>query len=117
MSESVMLCGKTHLQNELNDSDMDAVQKLMQLSDEENSNNNSNFSCKNKFIDYSVNQRLKVVNFKTWEKIEEIFGKEEEQGLVYRPKKKRRYRSLANIYMTTNPIISFRYDHERSMKV
>lgn len=77
------------------DTDMTAVQQLMQLSDEDDSNNKKK-ERNNKEIEGEVDQRRSEI---TTAKIEEIFGKEE----AYRPKK-RRYRSLVSIYMATKPM-------------
>ncbi|XP_021830768.1 uncharacterized protein LOC110770852 isoform X2 [Prunus avium] len=85
-------------------SDLAAAQQLMQLSDEDNKNNSSSSSSsrinKNtKHEGEEVDQRP-LINVITWAKIEEIFGKEED---VDQPKK-RRYRSLASIYLTSKPV-------------
>ena len=77
------------------DTDMTAVQQLMQLSDEDDSNKKKK-ERNNKEIEGEVDQRRSEI---TTAKIEEIFGKEE----AYRPKK-RRYRSLVSIYMATKPM-------------
>ncbi|KAL6276831.1 hypothetical protein ACE6H2_020432 [Prunus campanulata] len=89
----------------MTESDLAAAQQLMQLSDEDNNNNSgsrssSSRSNKNtKQEGEEVDQRP-LINVITWAKIEEIFGKEED---VDRPKK-RRYRSLASIYLTSKPV-------------
>ncbi|EXB36919.1 hypothetical protein L484_002390 [Morus notabilis] len=92
--------------------DMAAAQQLMQLSDEENHSNKENIIDDHDH-DEEVDQRLmKIINNRiprlrsTLEKIEEIFGKEEEEEkdeeiCGIRPPKKRKYRSLASIYRET----------------
>uniref|UniRef100_A0A2N9HRI0 Uncharacterized protein n=1 Tax=Fagus sylvatica TaxID=28930 RepID=A0A2N9HRI0_FAGSY len=95
MAESPSSTYKTIPQKVLMDTDMTAVQQLMQLSDEDNNNNNKK-ERNNKEIEVEVDQRRSEI---TTAKIEEIFGKEE----AYRPKK-RRYRSLVSIYMATKPM-------------
>lgn len=84
-------------------SDLAAAQQLMQLSDEDNKNNSSSSSSRSnkntKHEGEEVDQRP-LINVITWAKIEEIFGKEED---VDQPKK-RRYRSLASIYLTSKPV-------------
>jgi hypothetical protein len=95
MAESPSSTCKTIPQKVLMDTDMTAVQQLMQLSDEDNNNNNKK-ERNNKEIEGEVDQRRSEI---TTAKIEEIFGKEE----AYRPKK-RRYRSLVSIYMATKPM-------------
>ncbi|KAH0969689.1 hypothetical protein GBA52_028481 [Prunus armeniaca] len=90
----------------MTESELAAAQQLMQLSDEDNNNNSSsssnNSSRSNKNTNHEgeeVDQRP-LINVIIWAKIEEIFGKEED---VDRPKK-RRYRSLASIYLTSKPV-------------
>ncbi|CAB4283446.1 unnamed protein product [Prunus armeniaca] len=88
----------------MTESELAAAQQLMQLSDEDNNNNSSSSSSsrsnKNtKHEGEEVDQRP-LINVIIWAKIEEIFGKEED---VDRPKK-RRYRSLASIYLTSKPV-------------
>lgn len=87
---------------DLTDSDMAAAQQLMQLSDEENNNSNSNNSKVDMAADDEevVDQRLmmKKNNNVNVNIMEQIFGKEED---VFCRAKKRRYRSLADIYMKT----------------
>ncbi|KAL4644089.1 hypothetical protein ACB092_02G138500 [Castanea dentata] len=101
MAESSSSARKTNPQKVLLDRDMTAVQRLMQLSDEDNNNNNNNNNKDNKKRNKpekegEVDQRLSE---KASAKIEEIFGKEE----AYRPQKQR-YRSLVSIYMATKPM-------------
>lgn len=110
MAGSVSLC-KTDIKNEMNDSDLVAVEQLMQLSDEDSQQNNNNINKENKPIvnfDEEVNQLMKSKkkkNVLTSLKIEEIFGKEEDdQDEIISKPKKRKYRSLAEIYRTTVPI-------------
>lgn len=86
---------------DLNYSDMAAAQQLMQLSDEENSNSNSNNSKVDMTDDEEVfDQRLLMMMKKNNNVhvniMEEIFGKDD---VVFCRAKKRRYRSLADIYM------------------
>ncbi|XP_024183475.1 uncharacterized protein LOC112188566 [Rosa chinensis] len=95
----------------LTESDLAAAQQLMQLSDEDNNNSSSSCGSKKrrsyKGEEYETDEEgveyqspLSVI---TCAKIEEIFGKEDEQD--YQPKKKTKsYRSLADIYLTTKPI-------------
>jgi hypothetical protein len=76
----------------------------MQLSDD--SGGNSAKRNRSKAGEYETDEEgveyqspLSVI---TCAKIEEIFGKDDEQE--YRQKKRRRYRSLADVYLTTKPI-------------
>lgn len=103
-----------------------AAQQLMQLSNEDDSssnvvtaeNKNKNKSKKMK-KDHSggggggeeeVDQKRCQIETSIWLKIEEIFGKDDEEGcdFVCRPKK-RRFRSIQSIYMTTKPIVNGRF--------
>ncbi|KAF3440508.1 hypothetical protein FNV43_RR18792 [Rhamnella rubrinervis] len=84
------------------DSDMAAAQQLMQLSDEENSNSKVDMAADDEEV---VDQRLLMMMMKKKNNnnvnvniMEEIFGKEDH---VFCRAKKRRYRSLADIYMET----------------
>ncbi|KAJ0096410.1 hypothetical protein Patl1_27678 [Pistacia atlantica] len=102
MAESECLC-RPPQKKLLSDSDMAAAaEQLMQLSDEDCNNceykSNDKETKKKKLGDGEYMRRQNEI---TWAKIEEIFGKEEEE--IYRPKKKR-YRSLVGIYMTTKPM-------------
>ncbi|XP_048335494.2 uncharacterized protein LOC125423859 [Ziziphus jujuba] len=124
---------KTHLhlqkkkkkQKDFTDSDMEAAaQQLIQLSDEDNNNNNNNSNSgrnynkvdDNGYGDEEVDQRVAKENgnyvINSGEEnsssnnniMEEIFGKEE--VLVFpAANRKRRYRSLADIYMETKPVV------------
>ncbi|KAI5323728.1 PREDICTED: CICLE_v10027329mg [Prunus dulcis] len=88
----------------MTESELAAAQQLMQLSDEDNNNNSSSSSSsssnKNTKHEGEEVDQSPLINVITWAKIEEIFGKEED---VDRPKK-RRYRSLASIYLTSKPV-------------
>ncbi|CAL9000770.1 unnamed protein product [Prunus brigantina] len=84
----------------MTESELAAAQQLMQLSDEDNNNNSSSSSNKNTTHEGEEVDQRPLINVITWAKIEEIFGKEED---VDRPKK-RRYRSLASIYLTSKPV-------------
>ncbi|KDP35301.1 hypothetical protein JCGZ_09460 [Jatropha curcas] len=96
------------------DMEMVAAQQLMQLSDEDNSNSNSINEKKSKNMkksgfDGDIEEefdRFISQDEITSKKIEEIFGKEEEEKIsiiLGRPRKKR-YRSLESIYKTTKQI-------------
>lgn len=97
---------------DLTDSDMAAAEKqLMQLSDEENNNSNNNYNVDMADEDEEeevTDQRLTKKNNTTIDVnvnvMEEIFGKEVDHGVICRAKK-RRYRSLADIYMETKKMI------------
>lgn len=91
--------------NGLTETDMAAAHQLMELSDEDNNISISSSKRKTSTGEEEVNQRVisdTTTTTTTLAKIEEIFGKDE----VYRPKKRRKYRSLVNIYMTTTPIVA-----------
>lgn len=78
----------------MNECDVDAAQKLMELSDEEKSKRNNK-----RFRRWSeVEEKHDIV----MAKIQEIFGKDVEVFPIV--KKQRRYRSLVNIYMSTTPV-------------
>ncbi|CAN6567649.1 hypothetical protein C1H46_035299 [Malus baccata] len=68
----------------------------MQLSDEDNSNSRSSGHNKNKKFQQDGDEVVNQIEVITWQKIEEIFGKED----IDRPKKWT-YWSLADIYLTT----------------
>ncbi|KAJ4832822.1 hypothetical protein Tsubulata_029182 [Turnera subulata] len=95
----------------ITDLDMAAAQQLLQLSDEDNSPTNS---CTERKKEKSKNKKRKFVEYRdcdhgsrssssshqveiTSKVIEEIFGKEEVEEEVLRPRK-RKYRSLLSIY-------------------
>ncbi|KAL5053310.1 hypothetical protein RYX36_033992 [Vicia faba] len=92
----------------INECDVDAAQKLMELSDEEKSNrsntirgsNNSNkrFRRSSEVEENNIDEKHDIV----MAKIQEIFGKDVEVFPMV--KKQRRYRSLVNIYMSTTPV-------------
>ncbi|XP_058735553.1 uncharacterized protein LOC131607587 [Vicia villosa] len=87
----------------INECDVDAAQKLMELSDEEKSNRNntvrdSSSSSRSKRFRRSSDEKHDIV----MAKIQEIFGKDVEVFPMV--KKQRRYRSLVNIYMSTTPV-------------
>ncbi|KAK2656081.1 hypothetical protein Ddye_009133 [Dipteronia dyeriana] len=98
----------------VSDSDMAMVtQQLIQRSDEginRSSNGKNNISSDDDHDHQAeIDQRSRDEIIRK-EKIEEIFGKEEE---ACRPKK-RRYRSLVSIYRETKPIFREIYDyHEK----
>ncbi|RXI09479.1 hypothetical protein DVH24_034096 [Malus domestica] len=85
-----------HPEKALTKSDLAAVQQLMQLSDEDNTNSRSSGHNKNKKFQQDGDEVVNQIEVITWQKIEEIFGKED----IDRPKKWT-YRSLADIYLTT----------------
>ncbi|KAK7350858.1 hypothetical protein VNO77_09867 [Canavalia gladiata] len=74
--------------------EMEAGQRLVQLSEEDNSSDKRSRNCDEEEVDQRLSDRI-IAN-----KIREIFGDDE----VFQPKKQRRYRSLVNIYMATAPI-------------
>ncbi|KAJ4715469.1 hypothetical protein OWV82_013828 [Melia azedarach] len=84
---------------------VEAAQQLMQLSDEDN--NSSDVKKERKSLDGEEEGCVESKDEITWaKKIEEIFGKEEEEVEVeeiHRPKK-RRYRTLISLYRTTKPM-------------
>ncbi|RDX73110.1 hypothetical protein CR513_47324, partial [Mucuna pruriens] len=82
---------------QITESDMEAAQQLIQLSEDSSSDNIA--GKRNRSGDeQEVHQRLTDITIAN--KIREIFGEDE----ISRPKKQRRYRSLTNIYMATTPI-------------
>uniref|UniRef100_A0A2C9URB8 Uncharacterized protein n=1 Tax=Manihot esculenta TaxID=3983 RepID=A0A2C9URB8_MANES len=89
----------------LTDSEMVAARQLMQLSDEDNSNS-INRKNKKKF-DYDEDDDEEYDRSSqdeiTSKKIEEIFGKEED-FIVERQARKKRFRSLQSIYKVTKPM-------------
>lgn len=112
MEESVHRKPHHHLHKnyDLTYSDVEAAaaaQQLMQLSDEENTNANTNSARNYNAYNDEVDQRLPLKdhnnNNNNNKIMEEIFGKEE--VLVFPAAKKRRYRSLADIYMHTKILI------------
>lgn len=84
---------------EMTESDMEAAQYLIELSEDSSSDNISGKRSRNCDEEQEVHQRVSEVRIAN--KIREIFG---EEGVVSQPKKKRRYRSLMSIYMATAPI-------------
>ena len=84
------------------DPEMAAAEQLMQLSGDEEDND---CKSKNKRNPDGEEKELEQNQSEiTSAKIEEIFGKdEEEEEKQWRPRK-RRYRSLVHIYMTTKPV-------------
>lgn len=87
------------------DSDMEAAaQQLLQLSDEDNSSNgiNKKKKLKSKMRLFEERRRRRSQDEVTSAKIEEIFGKDDEE--ILRPIKKQRYRFLESIYKETKPI-------------
>lgn len=96
----------------LTESELNAAQQLMQLSDNSSSSCGSSkkrrSSCKGE--EYYETDEEGVVEYQsplsviTCAKIEEIFGKEDEQDFRPIKKKTTRYRSLADIYLMTKPI-------------
>lgn len=95
MAESPSSTRKSNPQKVMTVMDMRVVQQLMQLSDEDNKNNNRK-NDKDEVVDQPRSDRSTTM---AKAKIEEIFGKED----AYRPKK-RRYRSLVSIYTATKPM-------------
>ncbi|KAL6227960.1 hypothetical protein ACLB2K_001914 [Fragaria x ananassa] len=95
----------------LTESEFNAAQQLMQLSD----NSSSSCGSKKRRSSCKVEEHYEtdeegVVEYQsplsviTCAKIEEIFGKEDEQDFRPIKKKTTRYRSLADIYLMTKPI-------------
>ncbi|KAK7358876.1 hypothetical protein VNO77_00816 [Canavalia gladiata] len=82
----------------MTESDMDAAQNLMQLSDEEKNNNITRSKRRRSNDEQEVDKSL---NDSIMAKIQEIFGKDIE---VFPARKHKRYRSLVNIYMATRPV-------------
>lgn len=83
----------------INECDVDAAQKLMELSDEEKSNRNN--TVRDNSSSSSSSKRFRRSS-EVMAKIQEIFGKDAEAFPMV--KKQRRYRSLVNIYMSTTPV-------------
>ena len=96
MAEFLSTTSKTNSQKGLNELDMAAAQQLMQLSDEDSNNDEKRCSKRDSDDDQSQSEITSAL-------IEAIFGKEDKEKEVYRPKK-RRYRSLVSIYTTTKPV-------------
>lgn len=85
------------------ESDLAAAEQLMQLSDDSGGNKKRNRSKAGEYeTDEEGVEYQSPLSVITCAKIEEIFGKEDEQE--YRQKKLRRYRSLADVYLTTKPV-------------
>ncbi|QCD84786.1 hypothetical protein DEO72_LG2g5144 [Vigna unguiculata] len=78
----------------ITESEVDAEQKLMQLSDEEERNSIRGSKRSRSKSDESLSDIIMA-------KIQEIFGNDIE---VFPTKKQRRYRSLVSIYMVTRPV-------------
>lgn len=87
MAESSLSLSKTGKQRGLTDSDLEAAQQLIQLSEEDEDNN--------KKTDEDVDQTHSEITSKI-----NIVGKEED---ILRPRK-RKFRSISNIYSRTRPI-------------
>ncbi|KAK9272692.1 hypothetical protein L1049_003069 [Liquidambar formosana] len=104
MAESSLVLRRSKSKKILTDLDIVAAQQLMQLSGDDDSANGSGNKSKN--VDEEIDQNHSEI---TSAKIREIFGQEEE---VLRPRK-RRYRSLVHIYMTTKPVINGRHGKKR----
>lgn len=92
---------------ESNDDVLVAARSLMQLSDDDNNNNNNN---NDKNDDDGVVGRWKRVSFSSEEEVDQRIESNETIGddinEIDCPKKKKKYRSLAIIYMETKPIIT-----------
>lgn len=88
---------KTQMNDELiTELEMEAVQQLIQLSDEDSNSDNNVCTCKRnrrRWEDEEVNPRLND-DITLEKKIQEVF----------RSKKQKRYRSLVNIYTETRPV-------------
>ncbi|KAK9904507.1 hypothetical protein M0R45_005512 [Rubus argutus] len=85
------------------ESDLAAAEQLMQLSDDSGGNKKRNRSKAGEYeTDEEGVEYQSPLSVITCAKIEEIFGKDDE--LEYLQKKRRRYRSLADVYLTTKPI-------------
>ncbi|CAJ1937917.1 unnamed protein product [Sphenostylis stenocarpa] len=78
----------------ISESELNTAQNLMQLSDEDESNDIRGSKRRRNKSDESVNDIIMA-------KIQEIFGNDIE---VFPTKKQRRYRSLVSIYMVTRPV-------------
>ncbi|WVZ25125.1 hypothetical protein V8G54_003669 [Vigna mungo] len=85
---------KDHNMMMMTESEVDAEQKLMQLSGEEKSNSVRGSKRSRSKGDESLSDIIMA-------KIQEIFGNDIE---VFPTKKQRRYRSLVSIYMVTRPV-------------
>ncbi|XP_020215702.1 uncharacterized protein LOC109799539 [Cajanus cajan] len=77
--------------------DVDAAQKLMQLSEEEESNSIARSKRRRNKNEEKAEELSDII----MAKIQEIFGNDIE---VFPTKKQRRYRSLVSIYMVTRPV-------------
>lgn len=87
--------------NEMTESDMEAAQQLIQLSDEDNNSSSSNNinrkrnrTCDDD--DNEVDQGIVSAVTTSSNKVQQVFGGKK--------KRRSRYRSLLNIYMATTPI-------------
>ncbi|XP_034691900.1 uncharacterized protein LOC117919000 [Vitis riparia] len=101
LSSSCFSSQRSETQKGFTDPEMAAAQQLMQLSGDDEDND-----CKNKGNPDGEEEELEQNQSEiTSAKIEEIFGREEEEEeeKQLRPRK-RRYRSLVHIYMTTEPV-------------
>lgn len=87
----------------MTESEVDAEQKLMQLSGEEESNSIRGSKRSRSKGDESLSDIIMA-------KIQEIFGNDIE---VFPTKKQRRYRSLVSIYMVTRPVNVNAANHTR----
>ncbi|KAE9587327.1 hypothetical protein Lal_00004501 [Lupinus albus] len=96
---------KTQMNKLITESDIEAAQHLIQLSEEDNNSHNNNNNlimgkrnrrrCEDEEVDQNING-----DFDLEKKIQEGFGEDQ----IFQPKKKKRYRSLRNIYKETKPI-------------
>ncbi|KAL6339201.1 hypothetical protein AAG906_024352 [Vitis piasezkii] len=103
LSSSCFSSQRSETQKGFTDPEMAAAQQLMQLSGDEEDND---CKSKNKGNPDGEEEELEQNQSEiTSAKIEEIFGREEEEEeeKQLRPRK-RRYRSLVHIYMTTEPV-------------
>lgn len=85
------------------DPEMAAAQQLMQLSGDEEEND-CRKSRNKRNPDDGEDELEQNQSDITSAKIEEIFGREEEDEEKQLRPRKRRYRSLVHIYMTTKPV-------------
>ncbi|KAL2339417.1 hypothetical protein Fmac_007357 [Flemingia macrophylla] len=89
---------------QMTESDMEAAQHLIQLSEDSSSVDNT-ASKRNRDEEEGEEEEQEILQIMSEitisNKMREIFGDHE---VVSQPKKQRRYRSLVNIYMATTPM-------------
>ncbi|OIV89241.1 hypothetical protein TanjilG_24361 [Lupinus angustifolius] len=97
---------KTQMKKLITESDIEAAQQLIQLSEEDNNSHNNNNKKlimgkrnRRRFEDEEVDQSV-YGDIELEKKIQEVFG----ENQIFQPKKKKRYRSLKNVYKETKPV-------------